>query len=344
MNLFVRKLKQILIMLAVACFCASCSQVADVSYNPWKTLELPTDSRLVDVAFTDNSDRGWLVGSKSALFETLDGGETWQARSLDLGDEKVSFTSVSFAGQEGWIAGKPSILLHTTDGGTSWSRISLSAKLPGSPDKILALSSNSAEMTTDVGAIYRTSDGARTWKALVQEAVGVVRNIARSPDGEYIAVSSRGNFYSTWKPGDKAWTPHQRNSSRRLQNMGFGKDGRRWLIARGGQLQFATPEDEEMWEEVQSPDSKSSWGLLDVAYRTPEELWVSGGSGNLLVSFDGGQSWQKDRAVEDVPSNLYRIVFVGLEQGFILGDRGFLLKYEPAEKTATTNFPLLGWS
>jgi len=334
MNLFVRKLKQILVLLVAAFFCVSCTQTADLSNNPWETLELPTEARLVDVAFTDNPDRGWLVGSQAALFETLDGGKTWQARSLDLGDEKVSFTSVSFVGQEGWIAGKPSILLHTTDGGTSWSRIALSAKLPGSPDQILALSPDSAEMTTDVGAIYRTTDSARTWKALVQEAVGVVRNIARSPEGEYIAVSSRGNFYSTWKPGEKAWTPHQRNSSRRLQNMGFGDDSRRWLIARGGQIQFTSPEDEGDWGEVQSPDAKSSWGLLDISYRTPEEIWVSGGSGNLLVSFDGGQSWQKDRAVENVPSNLYRIVFVSPQQGFILGDRGFLLKYEPQDKAA----------
>lgn len=329
MNLFVKKLKQILILLAIACFCASCSSVPDLSYNPWQAIALPTEARLLSLDFTDDPDRGWLVGSQSTLFETRDGGETWQERNLELGDEKLSFTSVSFSGQEGWIVGEPSVLLHTEDGGTTWSRIPLSAKLPGAPQAILALGPHSAEMTTNVGAIYKTTDSAKTWSALVEGAVGVVRNIARSEDGEYVAVSSRGNFYSTWKPGDRTWIPHERTSSRRLQNMGFGKDGRRWLIARGGQIQFSTPQAEEDWDEILYPEPSTSWGLLDVAYRTPKEIWVSGGSGNLLVSFDGGQTWEKDRDIESVPSNLYDIIFTQDDRGFILGDRGYLLKYEP---------------
>lgn len=321
--------KQIFVLVAIAFLCASCSSVPDTSYNPWKEVALPTEARLLDVAFTDDPQHGWLVGSKATLFETTDNGNTWVERRLELEEETPTFTSVSFSGAEGWIVGKPSILLHTTDGGKNWSRITLSSKLPGSPYSILALGNNAAEMTTDVGAIYKTEDGAKTWKALVQEAVGVVRNLSRSADGQYVAVSSRGNFYSTWEPGQTAWNPHQRNSSRRLQNMGFAPDGRRWLVARGGQLQFTTPDDGETWDEVKYPEPGTSWGLLDVAYRTPEEIWVSGGSGNLLVSFDGGQTWQKDRAVEKVPSNLYKIVFIDPEQGFILGDRGRLLEYQP---------------
>jgi photosystem II stability/assembly factor-like uncharacterized protein len=85
------------------------------------------------------------------------------------------------------------------------------------------------------------------------------------------------------------------------------------------------------WQEVTNPEFSTSWGFLDMAYRTPEEVWVAGGSGNLLVSQDGGATWQKDKAVEDVPSNLYKILFFGQDQGFILGQRGILLKYEAAE-------------
>ncbi|MDY6785937.1 MAG: photosynthesis system II assembly factor Ycf48 [Cyanobacteriota bacterium] len=335
MNSLMKKLKQIFTLLAIAFFCASCSSLNDVSYNPWKPIDLPTEARLLDIAFTGNDPQhGWLVGSKTTLFETTDGGNTWNERQLDLEEENATFTSVSFSGGEGWIVGEPSILLHTTDGGQTWSRVTLSAKLPGSPYSIVALGSNSAEMTTDVGAIYKTEDGAKTWKALVQGAVGVVRNLARSPQGEYVAVSSRGNFYSTWEPGQDVWAPHQRNSSRRLQNMGFAPDGRLWLVARGGQLQFTNSQDREEWDEVNYPEPGTSWGLLDVAYRTPEEIWVSGGSGNLLVSFDGGSTWQKDRKVEEVPSNLYRILFTDADTGFILGDRGHLLEYQSEAKAA----------
>jgi photosystem II stability/assembly factor-like uncharacterized protein len=187
-------------------------------------------------------------------------------------------------------------------------------------------------MVTDLGAIYQTNNGGKTWQALVEGAVGVARTINRSEDGRYVAVSARGNFYSTWAPGQTEWTPYNRNSSRRLQTMGFGEDGKLWLLARGGQLQFTTSEDAESWDEVLYPEPSTSWGLLDLSFRTPEEIWASGGSGNLLVSFDQGKTWKKDRDVETVPSNLYKIVFLNPEKGFVLGQNGILLKYDPTAK------------
>lgn len=332
MRSLLKSIQKVIVLIVAVVLCSSCARsfLPSVSNNPWHLVPLPTEETLSDVAFLD-SEHGWLVGKNATLLETLDGGDTWETRTLDLGDSQLyTFLAVSFAGQEGWIVGQPSILLHTTDAGKSWSRIPLSEKLPGSPYAITALGKQSAELTTDVGAIYQTKDGGKNWQAMVQEAVGVSRNIARSEDGKYVAVSSRGSFYSTWEPGQQAWQPHNRNSSRRLQNMGFGKDGRLWLLARGGIVQFSAPGAVEEWDEPTSPEFSTSWGLLDLAYRTPEEIWVSGGSGNLLVSFDGGATWQKDREVENVPSNLYRIVFIKPDQGFVLGQRGTLLKYQQA--------------
>src|SRR5919199_1232472 len=281
----VRFWQRIVMLLAAALICTSCSTIGSVSYNPWQVISLPTQANLQDIAFTGNP-------------------------------------------QHGWVVGQPSVLLHTNDEGKSWTRIALSSQLPGSPSTIAALGPNSAEMTTDVGAIYRTSDGGKNWKAVVQDSFGVVRNINRSEDGQYVAVSSKGNFYSVWKPGQQAWEPHNRNSSRRLQNMGFTKDGRLWMLARGGQIQFSHPSNPEGWGKPFFPDRKASWGLLDMAYRTDNEIWVAGGGGNLLCSFDGGKTWQKDREVEDVPANFYRIVFMGPDRGFVIGASGTLLKYQ----------------
>jgi photosystem II stability/assembly factor-like uncharacterized protein len=332
MEFLTQGLKRILLLLGVIVFCVGCSKVPSLSYNPWQLVQLPNEVNLQDITFTDDQLHGWLVGSGGAIFETTDGGQTWKEKQLALEEVNPLLRSVSFKDREGWIVGEPSIVLHSTDGGQSWSRIPLSAKLPGVPSNIVALGPNSAEMATNVGAIYQTSDGGKTWKALVQEAVGMVRNISRSTDGQYVAVSSRGNFYSTWAPGQDAWVPHNRNSSRRVQNMGFSPDGKLWMLARGGQIQFTTPEDRESWEDPIYPEFSTSWGLLDMAYRTPDEVWVTGGGGQLLLSADGGQTWQKDRDVENVPSNFNKIVFLSPQKGFIIGQRGILLRYqEPAE-------------
>jgi photosystem II stability/assembly factor-like uncharacterized protein len=322
--------KRILILLAAALLFAGCKSayLPSISYNPWQVIPLPTQEKLFDIGFTDSPEHGWIVGSNATLLETIDGGENWNPKTIGLDDLKnIRLTSVSFYGKEGWIVGEPSILLHTDDEGQSWTRIPLSAKLPGAPNTIIALGANSAEMTTDIGAIYQTQDGGLNWKAQVEDALGVVRNISRSADGKYVAVSAKGNFYSTWEPGQKAWVGHNRENSRRLENMGFGNDGQLWMLARGGQLRFNSPENPEEWEEPINPEYATSWGLLDLAYRTKEEIWVSGGSGNLLRSADGGETWEKDQEVEDVPANFYKIVFLNPEKGFILGQNGTLLKY-----------------
>jgi photosystem II stability/assembly factor-like uncharacterized protein len=324
--------KQLVVIVLVALLSTGCARgfLPPVAHNPWSVVPLPVETSLLDIAFTANPNHGWLVGTNSSLLETTDGGRTWNQQVLDLGEQSYRLSSVSFAGDEGWVAGQPSLLLHTTDAGKSWARLPLSEKLPGAPSTMMALSDQTAEMVTDVGAIYRTTDGGRTWKAMVAEAFGVPKSIDRSADGKYVAVSSRGNFFSVWSPGQVAWQPYNRNSSRRLQSMGFTQDGRLWMLARGGQVQFSESASPEDWQEVQSPEFATSWGLLDLAYRTPEELWVVGGSGNLLASFDGGKTWQKDTDVEDVPANFYKVVFFNPSQGFVIGQRGTLLRYQAA--------------
>lgn len=334
MNLIVRFLKRFVIFLGILIVCASCSKVPSTLVNPWQLVEVPTEENLFDIAFTQNPQHGWIVGGGSTLLETNDGGNHWKLQTPELGEQNFRFTSVSFTGNEGWIVGEPAIVLHTQDGGKNWSRIPLSNKLPGVPVSILALGSNSAEMTTNVGAIYRTEDGGQNWKALVQEAVGVVRNIRRADTGQYVAVSAKGNFYSTWEPGQTAWTPHNRNSSRRVENMGFTPEGGLWMLARGGQVQFSDTQDREKWLDPTYPEFSTSWGLLDLAYRTPQEAWISGGSGNLLRTTDGGQTWEKDREIENLPGNLYKVTFLSPEQGYVMGQRGLLLKYQPTQDAA----------
>lgn len=331
MHSLLKSFKQLFILAIAVLLCTGCTNayLPSVETNPWEVISLPVEETVLDVGFIDDTSHGWLVGKRSTLLETEDGGETWAVRKLDLDDDQVyNLTSVSFSGKEGWIVGEPSIMLHTKDGGESWERISLSDNLPGTTRLITALGDRSAELVTDVGAIYRTEDEGKTWQALVEEAVGVFRNISRSSDGRYVTVSARGNFYSTWEPGQRAWQQHNRTSSRRLQNMGFGADNRLWILARGGLVQFSEPGSLDDWNEQVAPEFSTSWGLLDMAYRTPEEIWVAGGSGNLLRSTNGGQSWEKDRAIERVPSNLYEVVFLSPDQGFVLGQGDVLLKYK----------------
>ncbi|KAK3017641.1 hypothetical protein RJ639_003233 [Escallonia herrerae] len=220
---------------------------------------------------------------------TKDGGTTWAPRSIPSAEDEdfnYRFNSISFKGNEGWIVGKPAILLHTSDSGNSWERIPLSAELPGDIVYIKATGEKSAEMVTDEGAIYVTSNRGYNWKAAVQETVsatlnrtvssgisgasyytGTFNTVNRSPEGNYVAVSSRGNFYLTWEPGQPYWQPHNRAVARRIQNMGWRADGGLWLLVRGGGLYLSRGTGlTEDFEEI--PVQSRGFGILDVGYRS----------------------------------------------------------------------------
>jgi photosystem II stability/assembly factor-like uncharacterized protein len=68
------------------------------------------------------------------------------------------------------------------------------------------------------------------------------------------------------------------------------------------------------------------YGILDVQFLPDgKNAWAVGGGGTIFRSTDGGATWQKDKAADDLPTNLYRVKFFG-NQGYILGSSGILLK------------------
>jgi len=296
------------------------------------------------------------LGTRQTLLETKDAGATWQPRPVPAAADEgfnYRFVAASFADDgEGWIVGKPAILLKTKDAGETWDRVPLSAKLPGAPVGVTALGGGKAEMVTDVGAVYATSDGADTWRAAVEETVDATLNrtvssgisgasyyegsfsgVRRDPaTGAYLGVSSRGNFYMTWAPGQTYWTPHNRPSTRRVQAMGFRPDGRLWLTTRSGDVLAAkeagldTP-DERGWESARI--SSRGFGILDVAFTPsdPRTGYAVGGSGSLFKTTDAGATWRRDRSADGLPANLYACSFARGGAGFVLGNDGVLLRY-----------------
>ena len=295
--------------------------------SPWQPVALATTANPLDVAFRDDR-HGFLVGSNRLILETADGGASWEERALDLPpEENFRLISIDFRGDEGWIVGQPGLLLHTTDGGQQWSRLFLDTKLPGEPYLITALGPKQAELATNVGAIYRTADAGSSWQALVGDAAGSVRDLRRDDDGRYVSVSSLGNFFATWDPGQASWQVHQRVSSQRLQSMGFQPDGELWMVARGAQIRLnGEPGNAEAWGRAIIPIT-NGYGYLDMAWDPRGTLWTGGGSGTLLSSADGGQSWSKDPVGAAQPTNFTRFVFTPDGKGFVLGERGALLRW-----------------
>lgn len=324
----------------------------------WEKVPVPFEDTIYDIDF-DSASHGYLVGARGAFAETNDGGKTWEARSfsnLDP-DEEVTyrFQVASFKDGEGWVLGKPTLLLHTKDSGKSWERIPLSPKLPGEPSSIYALGPSKAEMTTSSGAIYVTENAGRNWKAQVKETIdatlnrisssgvsgasyfsGSIINQRRDDNGGYLAVSSRGNFFLTWEPGQDFWIPHNRATPRRIQSMGFvGGDIHKglWMTLNGGKI-FISPTDPDLTKDTfgfkEANIKTGGYGITDVAYRNDSEIWAVGGSNTMYVSKDAGDTFNFDKSANDIPGNLYNVKFFKEfnNMGWALGSNGLLLRYK----------------
>ena len=117
--------------------------------------------------------------------------------------------------------------------------------------------------------------------------------------------------------------------------MGFiGNDVKNglWMTLNGGALLTTEPNPDLNninIEELFKPAKINSggYGIIDVSWKTPENVWAVGGSGIIFESSDGGKTFKFNDNAKDVPGNLYRVKFFG-DQGFALGSDGVLLRYK----------------
>ena len=326
-----------LILTIIFCFVLSgCSstgvKTSDVS--PWETIQFEDQANTLDIDFI-NEDKGFLVGSNRLIMETNDGGKSWEKRSLDISsDENFRLLDIDFKGEEGWLIGQPSLVMHTIDEGKSWTRLSLGNKLPGQPFLITTVDKNCAELATTAGAIYQTKDSGESWEAKVVDASGSggVRDLRRTDDGNYVSVSSLGNFFSTLQKDSDTWVAHQRASSKRVQSIGFNPDGNLWMLSRGAEIRFNEDnEDLESWTKPIIP-ILNGYNYLDMGWDPNGDIWAGGGNGTLIVSRDEGKSWESDPIASNLPTNYIKILFINKDdlkttKGFILGERGYILRW-----------------
>ena len=303
--------------------------------SPWETIQFEDQSNVLDIDFID-SKHGFLVGSNRLIMESYDGGESWEKRSLDdiLSEENFRLLDIDFKGTEGWLIGQPSLVMHSLDAGKSWTRLSLGNKLPGQPYLITTVNDGIAELATTAGAIYETSDSGESWKAKVIDASvsGGVRDLRRTSKGDYVSVSSLGNFFSTLDKNSDNWVAHQRASSKRVQSIGFNPEGNLWMLSRGAEIRFnEDSNDLESWTKPIIP-ILNGYNYLDMGWDPNGDIWAGGGNGTLIVSRDQGKTWNLDPVASVLPTNYIKIIFLDKDEldtkkGFVLGERGYILKW-----------------
>ena len=335
MKNFLNSFPSLLLSIALCIFLSGCSAtgVKMSESSPWETINFEDQSNALDIDFIDDN-HGFLVGSNRLIMESTDGGKTWDKRSLDISaEENFRLLDVDFKGSEGWLIGQPSLVMHTIDEGKNWTRLSL-GKLPGQPFLVTTLDKGIAQLATTSAAIYETSNSGETWEAKVSDPSeqGGIRDLRRTSNGDYVSVSSLGNFFSTLDANSDTWIAHQRASSKRVQSIGFNPNGNLWMLSRGAEIRFSEDRNDlESWSKPIVP-ILNGYNYLDMGWDPDGNIWAGGGNGTLIVSKDDGKTWSSDPIASNLPTNFIKIQFLeknelGSKKGFILGERGYILKW-----------------
>lgn len=87
--------------------------------------------------------------------------------------------------------------------------------------------------------------------------------------------------------------------------------------------------------------------LNDIYLFDSMKVIVIGGSGTILMSSDGGESWEVQHGVANLSKTLYKVFFVNEITGYVVGEAGTLLKTENAGANwrliqTITNYDLIG--
>ena len=187
--------------------------------------------------------------------------------------------------REGWMVGELGRIIRTTDGGKTWVRQDAGTKRP-----FLAMScldAKTAWIAGKEGIVYATKDGGDSWTKL---ATGSNRHIFTME----FATADRGHA-----AGDFGTMVHTEDG------------GKTWTAMR-------------VPETVVLPDSALDTGvepgdvnLYGISYGDADHVWVVGEFGIVIMSEDGGRTWQQQHTPIEI--TLFGVRFGDTKRGFAVG-------------------------
>lgn len=263
------------VVMAAAVVLAASAQIPPPPPLQWRPQQSGVTVRMRGISAV--SDRvAWASGAQGTVLRTLDGGATWQRRSvpdaetLDFRDVDAVSADVAYILSIG--PGPASRIYKTRNGGATWTlqlantdpKVFLDAMAFRDEQHGVAFS----DSADGVFAIFTTTDGA-TWTRVPAD---------RLPP----ALPGEGAFAASGT------------------NVALGAGGRIWIGTTKGRVLRST-DDGRTWSVVQTPVATGeATGIFSIAFRDAQHGVVVGGNyqqekvadRNVAVTRDGGATWQ----------------------------------------------------
>ena len=303
--------------------------------------EMLQDAELTDVTFVD-PDRGWAVGDRGVIWQTVDGGRHWSLQSSRVNCRLESIQFVD--GRHGWIAGgrthpythqSEGVLLVTADGGRHWTPVPI-VTLPALR-KICFLDQRhgwavGASSAMYPAGIFRTRDGGRTWSTLPSRRVEGWQAADFHDHQPGAVAGSRGHV--GWVAVNQlklVSNPPWGNRTIRSLRMASPSDG--WLIGDRG-LVLISRDGGLHWQKppVALPPSVEEQFDFRALALAGNHCWIAGSPGSrILHSNDGGQTWEVFSTPQSLPIDA--LTFLDTQRGWAVGAMGTIMATRDGGKT-----------
>jgi len=224
-----------------------------------------------------------VLGTHAGLYESRDGGRTWQQGPLGGND---AMNLVRTRGGRIWAAGH-NVLFASDDGGRTWTEVRPDG-LPGLDLHGFAADPKDGDTLYAAVAgegLYRSADGGRTFSLVSEEVGSNVFGLSVASTGRVLAADPSSGVYAS-DDGGRTWAVV-------LDEPAIGvavpPDRPRSVLATGRGI-FLSRDGGESWETVLAVEG--GFGPVAWAPSDPRVGYAIGPERTLYSTRDGGASWQ----------------------------------------------------
>ncbi len=263
--------------------------LADVIETPARPTDLAPERLLNDV--TKAGDRIVAVGERGHIIYSDDEGQSWTQSDVPV---SVTLTGVDFGSDtQGWAVGHSGVILHSEDAGETW--------------KLQLTGVQALEI-----AIQTKED----------QAAAMEERIEAAPEAE------KGDL--EWALDDILFTMENMQSDldigpvNPLLDVWFENDNHGFVVGAYGMI-LRTTDGGESWQDwAPRLDNATNFHLNGVTQITGGALVVVGESGQIHVSVDGGQTWERRESPYE--GSLFGVIGTGqVNEILAFGLRGNML-------------------
>jgi photosystem II stability/assembly factor-like uncharacterized protein len=297
-----------------------------IAQSGWHIIESDTTLNLNSVNFLD-VETGYVVGNSGLVLKTTNAGLNWENTPTN---QSIKLNDLYFFNDEiGLAVGENGTVIKTFNGGLNWTTIPT-----GVADELLSVTfiDSFGICGARSQTILYSSDSGNSWSIAQSNYIGggFWGVVMLSQELGYI-----GGENSIFQPlvggttdGGQTWdftAFYLNNNEGRLTGIDFTDLFRGYASARvwdGRGAISKTTDGGEYWSTLlfTSPINSIDFPISNASLVG----YAAGDSGNIYKSYDAGDNWNQQESATQLKLN--KVHFIDLDDGYIVGDSGIILK------------------